>query len=156
VQAALPPLPVWKGGVHADPRDKLGLKGFHLRLVPHALSIRKKSKGMSYWKLIRTALMEQTASRFQRTITGSEAEFFFDYPLDLIWTALHDELSQRTEQKTDTEKCLVSLLWSVDGIYSLLDVPKGTTCSITSFTDAVIPNLIENVWFPTGRKILKC
>jgi hypothetical protein len=53
--------------------------------------------------------------------------WFFLYPRDSVWAALRDELPQRIKQKTDMEKCLASILSSVDGIGSLLNVPKGTT-----------------------------
>jgi hypothetical protein len=37
------------------------------------------------------------------------------------------------------------MLWSVKGIHSLLDVPKGKMYRTAFFTDAVMPYLIENV-----------
>jgi hypothetical protein len=80
---------------------------------------------MSYSKLLRTALIEQKASGFQRIITGSESWFFSYYLRNSVWAAPHDELPQRIKQKIDTEKCSVSIICSVDGIQSLLDVPKG-------------------------------
>jgi hypothetical protein len=52
--------------------DKLGLKKFRLRRVPHALSINQKSERVSYSKFLLRALMEQKASGFQRIITGDE------------------------------------------------------------------------------------
>jgi hypothetical protein len=74
--------------------------------------------------------MKQKASGFQRIITGDEPWFFFDRPNDSISAASRDELPQRTKQKIDTEKCLVSILWSVSRIHSFLDVPKGTTYNV--------------------------
>jgi histone-lysine N-methyltransferase SETMAR len=53
------------------------------------------------------------------------------------------------------EKCLVSILWSVHGIYSLLDVAKGTKYNTAFFTDTVIPDLIENFRLRTRKKTLK-
>jgi hypothetical protein len=50
---------------------------------------------------------------------------------------------------------LISILWSVNGIHSLLDVPKETTYNTRFFTDAVMPGLIENVRSWTRRNILK-
>jgi hypothetical protein len=89
--------------------------------------------------------MERKASDFQRIITEDESWFFLYYLRGSIWAVSRDELPQRIKQKTDTEKCLVSVLWSVNGIYSLLDVPKGTTYNTEFFTNAVMSDLIENV-----------
>jgi hypothetical protein len=44
---------------------------------------------------------------------------------------------------------------SVNGIQSLLDVPKGTAYNIVFFTDAVMPSFIENVRSGSRRKALK-
>jgi hypothetical protein len=62
---------------------------------------------------------------------------------------------ERIKQKIDTEKCLISVIWSVNGIHSLLDVPKGTTYDTTFFCDVVTPNLLENVCAGSRRRKLK-
>jgi hypothetical protein len=49
---------------------------------------------------------------------------------------------------------MVSLLWSVNGIHSVLDVPKGTIYNAALCTDAVMPSLSENVRVWTRRKTL--
>jgi hypothetical protein len=77
------------------------------------------------------------------------------YSCDSIWAVSRDEFPQPTKQKNDTEKWLVSILWSVIGIHSLLDLPKGTTYNMAFFTDAVLPCLIEDVRSQTYRKTLK-
>jgi hypothetical protein len=69
--------------------------------------------------------------------------------------ASRDELHQCIKQKIGTKKCLVSILWSINGIHGLLDAPKGTTYNTAFFTDAVMPNMIENIWSQTRRKCRK-
>jgi hypothetical protein len=95
------------------------------------------------------------SERFQRIITRDESWFFFYYPRDSVWAASPDEPPQRIKHKIDAEKCLVSVLWSVDGIHSLLDVPKETTNSTAFFIHVVMPNLIESVLSRTLGKMLK-
>jgi hypothetical protein len=68
---------------------------------------------------------------------------------------LRDELPQRIKQKIDTEKCLVSILWLVNGIHTLLNVQKWTAYNTVFFTDAVTPSLIENFRSGARRKRLK-
>jgi hypothetical protein len=77
-------------------------------------------------KFLLTALMEEKASDSQRIVTRNELWFFLDYPCDSIWAASRDEPPQRIKQKIDRGKCLVSVLWLVNGIRNLLDAPKGT------------------------------
>jgi hypothetical protein len=44
--------------------NKLGLKNFHIRWVPHALSISQKNERVSYSKLLVTALPEHKTTGF--------------------------------------------------------------------------------------------
>jgi hypothetical protein len=66
-----------------------------------------------------------------------------------------DGLTQHTKQKIGTEKCLVSILWLVNRIQSLCDVPKGTASNIAFFIDTVMPSLTENRQSLTRGKTLK-
>jgi hypothetical protein len=53
------------------------------------------------------------------------------------------------------EKCLISVIWSVNGIQSLLDVHKGTKYNTPFFCDFVIPELLENECARSRRRKLK-
>jgi hypothetical protein len=125
--------------------DKPGLKKVYFRWAPHALSINQKRESVSYSKLLLTVLIEQKVSGFQRIIAGDESWFFRCYVCDSVSAASRDEVSQRIKQKIETEKCLVSIPWSVNAIPSLFDLPRGTTYNTAFFTDAVMPSLIESV-----------
>jgi hypothetical protein len=135
--------------------DKLDLKKFPLRWVRHALSIDQKNERMSYSKPLLTALMEQKANGFRRIITGDESWFLFHDPRDSIWAVSRDELLQRITRNSDAEKCLVSILCSVNKIHSLLDVAKATTYNTAFVTPDVIPSSTENVGSWARRKVLK-
>jgi hypothetical protein len=99
--------------------------------------------------------MEQKGMGFQQIITVNESWFFLYFSRDSVWVASFDELPQRIKQKIDRRKCLVSILWSVNGIRSLLDVPKRTTCNTAFCADAALPSLNENVRSRNHRKTLK-
>jgi hypothetical protein len=104
--------------------DKLGLKKFHLSWVPHALSVNLKSQGTFYSKLLLTSLMEDRPTDFGRVITGDESCFFFYCPRDSV--GRRRDLPHRINQQFKTEKCLISILWSVNRIHGFFDVRKGT------------------------------
>jgi hypothetical protein len=59
-----------------------------------------------------------------------------------IW-ASRDEVPGTVSQKVDTEKSLLSLLWPVNGIHDLLDLPKDNTYNSAFFCDTVIPSLFK-------------
>jgi hypothetical protein len=122
---------------------------------PHALSRRQKSKTVAYSKLLLIALMEQKASGFSRIMTGDESWFFLYYPYYSVWAARRDELHQHIKRKINPEKCLASILWSVNAIHSLLDIPKGIMYNTAFVTDTGMPSLIHNVRSQARRKTSK-
>jgi hypothetical protein len=62
---------------------------------------------------------------------------------------------RKNQIKIDTEKCLISVIWSVNGIHILLDVAKGTTYNNALFCDVVVPDLLGNVRAHNRRQTLK-
>jgi hypothetical protein len=50
---------------------------------------------------------------------------------------------------------LISIIWSINGIHNIVDLPNGTTYHRALFTDVVIPSLIESVRSQTRRETLK-
>jgi histone-lysine N-methyltransferase SETMAR len=135
--------------------DKLGLKKFHLRWVPHSISSNQKSERVSYSNLLLAALEESRQTGFERLITGDESWFYISYPHESVWAASREDVPERLRQKIDTEKCLISILWSVNGIHSLLDIPKGMTYNTAFLCDTVIPSLIADITSRGRRKTLK-
>jgi hypothetical protein len=114
-----------------------------------------EERKMLYSMLFLMAVMEQKVSGFQRMVAGDVSWFFLYYSRPWVWAAVRHELPHRIRQKSDMERCFASIFWSLNAIHNLLDVRKGTACNATFFTDAVIPNLPENVRSRTHRKILK-
>jgi hypothetical protein len=84
MQGPLSPLPDWNGGVPTDPSPQVWHTNFYPCSAPHVLSINQKNERASSSKLLRTALMEQTAGGFQLIITGDEWWLFFYYLRDLV------------------------------------------------------------------------
>jgi hypothetical protein len=107
--------------------DNLGMKRFNLRWVPHALNSTQKAERVMLSHEILAVLESNRRNSFQDVITGDESCFFFYYLRDSIWAQSRDEVPETISQKIDSEKCLISVLWSVNGIHSLEYVPKGTT-----------------------------
>jgi hypothetical protein len=135
--------------------NRLDLKNLHIRWMSHAPSINQRNERVSYSKLFLTALTEQRVNGFQQIITGDGSWFFFYCSRDSAWARSCDQLAQPIKQKIYTEKCFVSILRSASGIHTLLDMSNGTAYNTTLFTDAIRPNLIENIQSRTHGKALK-
>jgi hypothetical protein len=53
------------------------------------------------------------------------------------------------------EKCLISVIWSVNGIHNLLDMPKEIPYNSPFFCDVVVSDLVENDCAHSRRQVLK-
>jgi histone-lysine N-methyltransferase SETMAR len=135
--------------------DDLRMKKFKLRWVPHTLDANQKDKRMTLSHELLAVLESDRRNHFRNVITGNESWFFLYYSHESIWVQSRDEVPERITQKIDAEKCLLSVLWSVTGIHSPIDVPKGTTYNSAFLCDVVVPDLVRNICFHSRRKSLK-
>jgi transposase len=135
--------------------NDLGMKKFHLQWVPHHLDPIQKQNRVSTSSQLLTLLQAEAEEEFAHVITGDESWFFLHYSHDSMWAESADQLPVRVKQTIDTEKCLISILWSVNGIHSLLDIPKGESYNSAFFCNAVIPSLVENICSQSRRKSLR-
>jgi hypothetical protein len=148
VQCALSPLPDGKGDVLAGSSPQAWLENFHLRWVPHALSINQKSERVSSSKLLPTALMAQKASGFQRLITGDKLWFFLSI---IFMMSILNALSVKMPRKRAWFR---SFGWLTESTVFLM-CPKGQCTTRSSPLNAVMPSLIANIWSQTRRKTVK-
>jgi hypothetical protein len=92
---------------------------------------------------------------FEHIITGDESWFYLYNLLDSASAESRDTLPERVRRKIDTEKCLISVLWSFSGIHHLIDMPPGMKYNSSFFCDVVMPGLIQNMTSSSRRKTLK-
>jgi hypothetical protein len=140
---------------------KLGMKKFHLCCVPwvlNAMDPNQKAERVTLSHGILSVLQSIRSTGFQSIITGDESCFFLYflyYPRDSIWASSRSEVPVRVNQKNNTEKCLISFLWSVNGIQSLVDALKGSTYDSALFCDTVVPNLFDGITIHSRRKPIR-
>jgi histone-lysine N-methyltransferase SETMAR len=136
-------------------RDELGLQKFNLRWVPHTLNPAQKRNRVTFSRALLEVLHREQGNNFEHVITGDESWFFLHYPNESIWAESRDEVPVRIKQTIDAEKCLISILWSVKGIHSLIDIPKGESYNSVFFCNAVVPSLVANICSDQRRRSLK-
>jgi transposase len=106
-------------------RANLELKEFHLRWVPHTIAPTQKGNRVTLSRKLLTILFQEREKNFMDIMTGDESWFFLHDPHASAWAGSRDDLPVRIKPEIDAEKCLISVRWSVNGIHSPLDVPKG-------------------------------
>jgi hypothetical protein len=135
--------------------EVLHLQKFNLRWVPHSLSDDQKAGRVSISGEMLRILESEERHNFDTILTGDESRFYFEHHYPAALSETRDLVPTRTEQTIDTENCLISVIWSVNGIHSLLDVSKGTTYNSTFFCQSVLPDLIRNLGAHSRRRTLK-
>jgi hypothetical protein len=107
--------------------DDLGLKKCNLQWAPHTLDANQKGERVTLSHELLAVLERDRRNHFRNVIIGDESWFFLYYSHESICAQSRDEVPERITQQIDAQECLLSVLWSVTGIHSLIDVPKGTT-----------------------------
>jgi hypothetical protein len=118
---------------------------FHLRWVPHNLSSNRQSERISYSSFLRAKIVDAEQTDFERIITEDKSWFFVLYPHDSTWAGFRDEFPQRVRQDIESAKCLISILWSVNGMHSLIEISKGITYHAVFFCEQIDPNVVVNI-----------
>jgi hypothetical protein len=104
---------------------------------------------------ILSILQNSGSAGFQSVITGDELWLLLYDPRDSIKASSRDEVQERVSETNHTEKCRISFLWSVNGIHSLVDVPKGSTHNSAFFCDTAVPSLFDGIILHSRRKSLR-
>jgi hypothetical protein len=118
-------------------RDILRWQKFNVRWVPHSRGYTQRGERMSISKDLLRVLRENQKIGFANVMTVDESWFSIEYAHQLVSILCTDEIPGKIKQKIDTEKCLISVLLSVNWIHSLPEVPKGTLYDTTFFRDDV-------------------
>jgi transposase len=134
--------------------NDLGLTKFHLRWIPYTLTEDQKNERVTYSRQLVATLEQQKPMDFEHIITGDESWFSLCNPPDSAWAESRDTLPEPIRRKIDTEKCLISVLWSVNGIHHLIDVPPEMKYNSSFFCDVVMPGLIQNMTCSSRGKTL--
>jgi hypothetical protein len=135
--------------------DELALQKFNLRWVPHTLDFAQKRNRVTFSRALLELLRREQENNFEHVVTGDESWFVLHYPNESIWVESRDEVPVRIKQTIDAEKCLISILWFVSGIHSLVDIPKGESYNSAFFCNVVGSSLVENICSGSGWRSLK-
>jgi hypothetical protein len=94
------------------------------RWVSYTLDTNKRTGRAGLSSELLEVLTSQGRNEFDHVIMGDESRYYFESPHAEMWAPSRDEVPERIKQGSDTEKCLMSIILSVNKIHSPLDVPK--------------------------------
>jgi len=127
---------------------------FNLRWVPHKLDANDETERRARSEDLLQILEECQQNGFLALLTGDESWFLFAYSEFGVWAASRDEVPDEVRTKV-IRKCMISLIWGVAGIQSLIAVPKGMKYNTEFFCQQFVPDLKSNICSGARRRILK-
>jgi histone-lysine N-methyltransferase SETMAR len=94
------------------------------------------------------------ATSFVNFLTGDESWFFSEHLHYGVWAAFRDAVSETSMTTMSAEKDMISIIWSISGIRSLLALTKGMKSKSNSqcFCQHVIPDIQQNICSSSRRK----
>jgi hypothetical protein len=134
---------------------RFAAKKFILRWVLHPVKSDQEAERFALSSELVEVLMSRRRKEFDQITTGDEFLFDFGYLHSGVWARSREEVPERIKQKMDTEKCGISIIWFVNRIHSLFDVPKDIAYNSTFFYDSVVSDLVESICSHSRRKTLK-
>jgi hypothetical protein len=95
------------------------------------------------------------ATDFVNVLTEDESWFLLEYPHHGIWAASRDEELETFMTTIDTEKWMISIIWFICGIHSLLALTKGMEYNSEYFCQQAIPDIQQDICSSSRMKTLK-
>jgi AraC-like DNA-binding protein len=141
--------------VHRRLTESLELQPRFLKWVPHLLTCDLKTKRVELARELLETLRSEEHTCFHRIITGDESWFYLDYSSDHIWTCASDDVPQRVSHQIQSEKLMLTVLWSTRGPIVVGWMERGQSSNTTYVIDEIVSELVRNIkrtWtFPDKR-----
>jgi hypothetical protein len=135
--------------------EDLGLRKLNLTWVPYKLSDSQMENRVYVSKELLGLLDKIPENKWNKILTGDESWFFYESPHKAAWAASRDELPNNPNRNFHQKKVLISIIWSVNGIVSLLALESGSRYNSTYFCDVQFPDMEAFLLSGTRKKTLR-
>jgi hypothetical protein len=88
-------------------------------------------------------------------LTGDDSWFDCDHSQDSAWAPSRDPLPTLASKKSESKKCLTSLIWSPSGIHSFLALLSRVRYNTEFFCTFVLPNIERSLCDGKRKKRLR-
>jgi histone-lysine N-methyltransferase SETMAR len=136
-------------------REELGLKKFNLRWVPHTLTTDQMQNRVNKAREMLDIFDGIPPCDWWRIVTGDQSWFFYDTPPESGWAASREDLPTIPRRCFKAKKVLITIIWNVTGIVSLLALESGSRFNSYYFCTEVIPDMEVNLLRGTRKKTLR-
>jgi len=96
-------------------KEELNLRKFTCKYVPHILTPERRENRINCaMKMLETMKNDRA---FKNIVTGDEAWFFLDNPVDGQWASSIDEVKKNVNRTIQSKKVMLTILWGIEGFY---------------------------------------
>jgi hypothetical protein len=113
---------------------KIRTKNFNLIWVPHKFDADHETERWVRSEELLQILEKCQQINFVTLLTGDESLSFLEHLESRIWAASRDEISENVKTKL-IRKSMISIIWNITGIKSLIALPKGMKYNRQSFVN---------------------
>ena len=84
--------------------------------------------------------------KFGYFTTGDESFFMWDTVKKQIWLPIDQELPKRSIDKYESNKIIICIFWSPNGIQVLKYLPEGESFNSSFFIDEILKEILKDTY----------
>jgi hypothetical protein len=134
----------WYETVRRRLTESLQLGPRFLKCVPHFLTHDLNRKRVEPAKELFEILHFEERTLFHRIIAVDKSWLYPDYSSDHIWTSIAHDVPQRVSHQIQSEKVILTVLWSTRGTILVKWMERSHQFNTTYFINEIISDLVAN------------
>lgn len=138
--------------VGADPKtvkkvliDKLRMRKVNFKWIPYVLSLEQKAKRIEIAKELFEFLHNCNEKKLRKVLTQDETWIYFSNPRNMMWLEEGHEIPERPKKTIGSKKVMISVIWGVTGIISIVMLPIGQKFNRNFFEQNVLGDLASKI-----------
>jgi len=121
--------------------ERLGLKKFVSRWVPHKLTPEQKDQRACMAQQLLHTLSSMTERQLGGVITGDESWFYHSYPHNGRWASESADVPPREMIRIDTPRTLIVVMWGLRGALVVDALDTGVRYNAQYVVDTLLPKM---------------
>ena len=130
-------------------RIDLGMSKVNFRWIPKELTCSQKAKRVEVSKEMLSVLMNK--HQHNLVYTQDETWIRWKNPRKTMWLMSGAERPKEEKQLLGAKKLMISVIFNVDGVVSVVALPRGQKFTKQFFYDVVISDFIKKVKIPKSK-----
>ena len=130
-------------------KNELGMNKVNIRWIPKMLTDHHKLERVRLAKEMLTVLTNQ--NQYKLVYTQDETWIYLQNPRKTMWVMSGMERPMVEKRQIGAKKLMISVIFNVNGIASVVVLPRGQIFNKRFFIDVVIDDFIKKVKIPKSR-----